>query len=129
MTTIATFPGVSAARPSRAPSAASAPVSPRLELTRRGRLLRSLVILALLVFVALTLVSAAGMGPAAAGWLEGPQLVSVTVQPGDTLWGYAVAYAPEGVDPRDYVLQVQQVNGLSTTQVTVGTQIDLPVEG
>lgn len=126
MTTIAAFPALGPARTARTAPAASR--GARLSLTRRGRALRSLVILALLVGAVVVLVGMTGVPSAVAAWLQGPEYMSVTVQPGDTLWGYATAYAPDGIDPRDYVLEVQRANDLPSTQVTVGTQIDLPVD-
>ncbi len=125
MTTIAATPALVPARPHR--GGASARKSVRLELTRRGRAVRTLLVLAVLLVLAATAMIFSGAPSALADWVGGPQYVSVTVQPGDTLWGYARTYAPDGVDPRDYVLQVQQANDLSTTRVTAGTQLDLPV--
>lgn len=126
MTTIAAFPTLGPARTDRTASVARR--GAHLSLTRRGRALRSLVILALLVLAVVLLAGTTGMPSAVAAWLQGPEYMSVTVEPGDTLWGYATAYAPDGIDPRDYVLEVQRANDLPSTQVTVGTQIDLPVD-
>lgn len=125
MTTIAAVPALAQPRPRRRPAIARKSV--RLELTRRGRALRTLLVLAVLLVLAATAMIFSGAPSALADWVGGPQYVSVTVQPGDTLWGYARTYAPEGMDPRDYVLQIQQANDLPTSRVTAGTQLDLPV--
>lgn len=125
MTTIAVVPALMPPRTRR--RGASHRTGVRLELTRRGKAVRSLLVLiALLVTVtAATLWS--GASSAFAEWAGGGQFVSVTVQPGDTLWEYARTYGPPGSDPRDYVLQIQQANDLTGTRVTAGTQLDLPV--
>ncbi|GAB2549493.1 LysM peptidoglycan-binding domain-containing protein [Brachybacterium huguangmaarense] len=99
----------------------------RLRLTRRGRLVRSVLLLVVLLAVVAAAMVAAGAPAALAEWADGPGYVSVTVQPGDSLWEYARTYAPEQ-DPRDYVLEVQRANHLPTTSITAGTQIDLPLE-
>lgn len=99
----------------------------RLEITRRGRIVRALVLALLaaaVLFAALTEVGATG---ALADLARGPETVSVTVQPGDTLWEYGQTYASEGADLRDWVLDVQRANGLPSVELTAGTQIEVPV--
>ncbi|MDO5662656.1 MAG: LysM peptidoglycan-binding domain-containing protein [Brachybacterium sp.] len=95
-----------------------------LELTRRGR-----AVLAAVVFAAALLLTVLGMialgVPSAMAGSE-PAQVSVTVQEGDTLWGYAQEYAPADQDPRDFVWEVQQLNGLASSHLTAGMQIVVP---
>lgn len=101
----------------------------RLELTRRGRLVASALVFLAVLAIAATALVALGTPTALASWGDEQQYVSVTVQPGDTLWGYAEQYAPAGTDPRDFVLTIQEANGLPTGHIATGSQIDIPVEG
>ena len=115
------------AAPSSRTSARASRKGVRLEITRRGRIVRALVLVLLaaaVLFAALTEVGATG---ALADLARGPETVSVTVQPGDTLWEYGQTYASEGADLRDWVLDVQRANGLPSVELTAGTQIEVPV--
>ncbi|HEX2026567.1 MAG TPA: LysM domain-containing protein [Nitriliruptorales bacterium] len=51
---------------------------------------------------------------------------TVTVVPGDTLWEVAVANAPEGTDPRDYLARLRALNGLRGAEVSPWTVVLLP---
>lgn len=97
----------------------------RLEPTRRGRLLLTALafLLGLLVAAAVLLVVDI---PSALAGSEGEQPVTVTVQAGDTLWDYAVQYAPEGVDEQEFIAEVRAMNHLPTGRVTAGQVIELP---
>lgn len=100
---------------------------PALRLTRRGR-----TVVAIAVFLLVLAVGVAGMllaevPSAAAGHDHRDQdLIAVTVQPGDTLWGFAAEHKPAGEDPRDTVLMLQQLNDLPSTGLTAGTQLYVP---
>lgn len=50
----------------------------------------------------------------------------VVVNPGDTLWAIGTEYKPEGMDIRDYVNQIQRINGLSSSDIQVGQMLNLP---
>lgn len=50
----------------------------------------------------------------------------VIVAPGQTLWDIAVAHAPPGSDPRAYLLQLRQANGLDGRAVPAWTVLLLP---
>ena len=97
------------------------PVTVRL--TRRGRLMLTLVLLVVAVAAAVLLT---GGGSAAAGAdpARGTATV-VTVRPGETIWAIAERVAP-GRDPRDTVQAILDLNGLQTSQVRVGTALRLP---
>ena len=118
--TVLPFPSQGAPRDEAAPRARV-----RLEPTRRGRLVVTLIafVLGLLVAAAVLLVVDL---PALAG-TEGEQPVTVTVEAGDTLWGYAEQYAPEGMSTQEFVTEVRQHNQLPTGRVTAGDVIELPV--
>jgi len=55
---------------------------------------------------------------------EGPAVV--TVEAGDTLWGYAEQYAPEGMSEQEFVTEARTLNHLTTGRITAGQQIELP---
>lgn len=99
----------------------------RLEPTRRGRLLLTVVAFLLGLLVAAVALLVLDLPAALAGTEERPAVV--TVQPGDTLWGYAEEHAPEGVSHSEYVAQVRLLNHLPTGRITAGTEIELPAEG
>lgn len=92
-----------------------------LKLTRRGRLAATLVTAALLVGVATVGAQNALAGDGATT----PTTATVVVQPGDTLWSVATATVP-GADPRDVIIDIQQLNGLSGSQVSAGQTLVVP---
>jgi hypothetical protein len=98
------------------------PVTVRL--TRRGRLLLTLVLLVVGVAAA---VLHTGGGTAGAGADPAPAASAtvVTVRPGETIWSIAERVAP-GRDPRDTVQAILDLNRLQTSQVRVGTALRLP---
>ena len=118
--TVLPFPTQGASRDEAAPRARV-----RLEPTRRGRLVVTLIAFVLGLLVAAAVLLAIDL-PALAG-TEGEQPVTVTVEAGDTLWGYAEQYAPEGVSAQEFVTEVRQHNQLPTGRVTAGDVIELPV--
>jgi LysM repeat protein len=95
-----------------------------LRLTRRGRLLLTLLALATLVAVG---VLATGGPTAIAGTDPGEAAVAerVTVRPGDTLWAIAQREAP-GVDPRETIAAIMDVNALDSSAVRVGSVLLVP---
>lgn len=96
----------------------------RLEPTRRGRLLITAVAFVLGLLVAGAVLLSVDL-PALAG-TEGEQPVTVTVEAGDTLWGFAEQYAPEGVSAQEFITEVRVHNQLPTGRVTAGQEIELP---
>lgn len=77
----------------------------------------------LLVLVCAFLLATGPSGSAPASRSDSPR--AVTVRAGDTLWGLAERYAPEGVDPRAYVDLLEETNGLDGGLVA-GMRIRLP---
>lgn len=107
----------------RSTADASARRSARLEPTRLGRAL--IVTGAFLLGALITaLVMLAVIPQASAG--DAPE--TITVQQGQTLWGIAQEHAPEGTDLRDYVLEAQRINDLTTERVSAGQELELPGE-
>ena len=101
---------------------------PPLRLTRRGRI----VLIGIpLVLLAALLLSLAGFfnSPAnasdSAAELQTTSAVTVTVQPGQSLWGIAAAVAPDR-DARDVVADIVQLNNLSAGAVFPGQQLFVP---
>ncbi len=105
-------------------SSSSAP----LRLTRRGRIV---LIGVPLVLLAVFLLSLSGFfnSPAKASDstadLAVTPTVTVTVQPGQSLWSIAGAVDP-GRDARDVVADIVQLNNLSAGSVLPGQQLFVP---
>ena len=95
----------------------------RLAPTRRGR--RLVVLLAFLLGLAVATVSMLALDVSSALAGGSDHAVTVTVESGDTLWGYAEEYAP-AQDPYDFVQRAQQLNDLPTQRLTAGSTITLP---
>ena len=96
----------------------------RLEVTRRGRFLVS-VLAFLLGLVVATIVLVAFDLPSALAE-ESREPTTVTVESGDTLSALAVDHAPEGMSQEQFITEVRTLNNLSTARVTAGQEIELP---
>lgn len=113
---------------SRSRSSSRQEALPPLRLTRRGKI----VLIGIpLVLLAALLLSFAGFfnSPAKAsdspGDLAVTPTVTVTVQPGESLWAIAGAVAPER-DARDVVAEIVQLNNISAGAVLPGQQLFVP---
>jgi hypothetical protein len=94
----------------------------RVQLTRRGRLVVVLSVLAMLVVG----FSIGGHVSSQAASSTGVQHArTVTVEPGESLWAVAVRIAPHA-DPRLVVDRIAQINHLSADQVFAGQQLVVP---
>ena len=92
-------------------------------LTRRGRLVMTLVFLGAVLLGALMF----GARSAATDHPGAPVPTRmVQVQPGDTLWGIASRTADPG-QVREKVLQIEELNALSGPALQVGQRIAVPV--
>lgn len=96
------------------------PPRPRVRLTRRGRLLLLLTLVALLL-VAFSL----GRTSADAGHAAPPVRATTVVQPGETLWAIAHRIAP-GADPRVVVERLSRLNDLGERPIVAGQRLVLP---
>jgi hypothetical protein len=94
-----------------------------VRLTRRGRVLVLLALLAL-VLVAFVL-GRTGSSEAATSTPAPVPYAQTTVHQGETLWVVAQRVAP-GHDPREVVQQLRELNHLSDGGVQVGQQLLLP---
>lgn len=94
-----------------------------LSLTRRGRIVLTMLALALVGLVAVLFASVAGADAPLA-----PQEVTVhTVAAGESLWQVASAATVAGDDVRDVMDQVMELNGLADSQLAIGQQLVVPV--
>ncbi|HJV99213.1 MAG TPA: LysM peptidoglycan-binding domain-containing protein [Arthrobacter sp.] len=103
---------------------------PPLRLTRRGRVVLigiPLILFAALLFLLAGFLNAPAKAADSAADLALTPTVSVTVQPGESLWGIAAAVAPER-DPRDVIADIVQLNNLSAGTVLPGQQLFVPVK-
>lgn len=91
-----------------------------VRLTKRGR---RVVALLVLVPLATMLWLFAGKGAAAVG--TAPTTKTVVVQPGQSLWGIAVAAAPNA-DPRETIYKIKQLNHFSSNDVLPGQGVIVP---
>jgi hypothetical protein len=113
--------------PDRRPAERPAPLPP-LRLTRRGKI----VLIGIpLVFLAALLLTLAGFfnSPAKASDsaedLAVTPTVTVTVQPGESLWAIAGSVTPDR-DARDVVADIVQLNNLTGGAVLPGQQLYVP---
>jgi len=104
----------------RRPQVAAAPAVP-LRLTRRGRLVITLFVAALLAVGALL-----GAQTALAGsTVETPAVQTLTVAPGDTLWSIASSVSHQG-DVRDTIAEIRDLNALRSSELLVGQELLVP---
>lgn len=105
-----------------APSVESVAAAP-MRLTARGRRLRGLAVLLLVVAVVMT-VFAFGTQAFAGDDDPGTQTY-VEVRAGESLWSVATRIAPEH-DPRDAVADLKTANRLSDSVVRAGERLLIP---
>ena len=136
MSTLAVTPGLSVPRRRAVPArtvAAAAPASADgarrsigdapVRLTRRGRLVLTLLFL-VTATVVLTVFGATSAATGEAG--EPVPTRSVVVQPGDTLWGIAAEVAEPG-QVREVVHRIQELNAMSGSGVAIGQELAVPL--
>ncbi|WP_457971959.1 LysM peptidoglycan-binding domain-containing protein [Arthrobacter sp. D1-17] len=101
---------------------------PRLRLTRRGRIVLiglPLVLLAALLLTLAGLLNSPAKAADAASELSVTETVTVTVQPGESLWAIAVDADPHR-DARDTIADIVQLNDLEDGKVLPGQQLFVP---
>jgi len=109
------------------PASAARPTTVRhvgghVRLTQRGRLT------IFLTAVAVCLLAVFGHAAASADAPSAPTEVSVhVVVSGETLWSVARSMTPAGSDVRDTIIQIQELNGISGSDLAIGQQLLLPV--
>lgn len=99
--------------------------SSSIQLNRRGRLARTVLVLSLATVLGSVVSANAGAGthgqPAA-----GASFVTVTVAPGETLWTLATRMSG-GADVRSLVSDIQEINSLASVDVAAGQKIRIPL--
>ena len=101
-----------------------------LRLTRRGRFVFfgvPLILLAALILSFSGFLNAPAKASDSAAELSLTPTVSVTVQPGESLWAIAGSVAPER-DPRDVVADIVQLNNLDAARVLPGQTLFVPAK-
>lgn len=104
--------------------AVHASVCQPLRLTRRGRL-TVLIVVALAVLVLGSWRAMTAGADVEGSGVEGSGVVSVTVQPGDTLWTISTSLEP-GADPRVLIAEIRSLNGLTQSGLMPGQVLLVP---
>lgn len=121
---MATYGAVAAWRPTATPELGR---GSGMRLTRRGRLARFVVVVMLVALAGVAGVDRLAGEPARAGEVVGPALgtATVVVEPGDSLWSISRDRVP-GADPREVVLRMRELNGLSSNLIQPGQVLLVP---
>ena len=97
----------------------------KLRRDRRIRRQRSALFMMLVVVLSLVIAHSAFSKP---DNISGEySVVSVTVQPGDTLWTIAKEYKPAGADLRAYVYEIAENNGVEDCNIIPGQVLFVPI--
>ena len=96
-----------------------------ITLNRRGRLVRTFVVLSLAIVLGSLVSAKAGAGTDAAPQ-SASSFVTVTVAPGDTVWSLANRLAG-GKDVRSLVSEIISVNSLVSVDVATGQKLRIPL--
>ncbi len=100
-------------------------VRSRLRITPRGRAVLTAAVATPLVVVALIL--SLNGGGATATSTGGTSLATVTVHPGQSLWGIAEQVAPQS-DPREFIADILRLNHLASAEIQPGQELMIPAE-
>lgn len=106
-------------------STTTAPATPArqpVHLTRRGRLVVTLA----LVAVSTGLLGLTQPEAFAFGHDSGPATQRITVRPGETLWAIADRVSPN-TDPRTTIARLESINHLTSSAVPAGSVLLVPV--
>ena len=111
-------------RTSRTSSGAASPApSGAVRLTRRGRLVVTLVLTAMIV-AAFVVLGGASVATREAGTPE--QVRVIEVEQGQTLWGIASQVSGDG-DVREMVYRISELNSLPDSSLVEGQELALPL--
>ena len=98
------------------------PVKQPIRLTRRGR--RVVAILALIP-IAITFLLIGMRGAQASDASVAAMTSTIVVKPGQSLWDVAASINP-AKDPRETIWVIQQLNGMTTSEVLAGQELIVP---
>ncbi|MGG4396323.1 LysM peptidoglycan-binding domain-containing protein [Paenibacillus thiaminolyticus] len=95
-------------------------------LYNRRKLVRAILLFGLLFLLCAGIVQAWGDDDTVS---EQTSLVTerVLVQPGDSLWEIATEYKPNGMDTREYIYKIIQLNDLRGQTLQSGIVINVPI--
>jgi hypothetical protein len=96
----------------------------RLRLTRRGRVVLTLLATTPLVILALLTALNGGMATATSA-PSGVEFSYITVEAGQSLWQLAETVAPQA-DPRDVIADLVRFNGLQDSTIHPGERLAIP---
>ena len=102
------------------------PATPRLRLTRRGRIVFATLAAIPLVIAGLVFGLGAS-GAIATQDAAGDSLTWVTVEGGQSLWDLAAEIAPTE-DPREFAAQVVDFNHLASSEIQPGQELAIPTQ-
>lgn len=111
------------AGPMRSAGPRRQPAPDQVQLTSRGR---AVLVVGSALFLFLVVVLSGGFTAQAGSGSAGPATGVIVVQSGETLWQLAQQVAPD-VDPRATVLEIRELNGLSTEAVVPGMSLVVPL--
>ena len=98
------------------------PTKQPIRLTRRGR--RVVAVLALIP-IAITFLLIGMRGAQASDASAAAMTSTIVVKPGQSLWDVAAAINPTK-DPREIIWVIQQLNGMTTSEVLAGQELIVP---
>jgi hypothetical protein len=98
-----------------------------MQLNRRGRLARTLVVLSLAIVMLATFGFSAGAGNSDQMSPTSDAFITITVGPGESLWSLAGQIAVDG-DKRSLVDEIISINSLPTADVQVGQELRIPLQ-
>ena len=97
----------------------------QFRLSRRGRQIRTAVVLALLITGGNAVAQFNSAQASGTSTITQVHFKYATVRSGESLWQLAERYAPNQ-DPRDFIADVVSLNQLKSSEVTPGQRIALP---
>ena len=100
-----------------------AQIQPAVRLTRRGRLV---LLTAFLAVAAVVMIAVSSLATATRDAGPAAEVRTVTVAPGDTLYGFAADIAEPG-KIREAVAEIKQLNSMSGSSLQVGDKLALPL--
>lgn len=98
----------------------------QMQLNRRGRLARTLVVLSLAIVMLATFGFSAGAGNSDQMSPTSDSFITITVGPGESLWSLTGQIAVDG-DKRSLVDEIISINSLPTADVQVGQELRIPI--
>ena len=98
----------------------------QMQLNRRGRLARTLVVLSLAIVLLATFGFSAGAGNSDQMSPTSDHFITVIVGQGESLWSLAGQIAVDG-DKRSLVDEIISINSLATADVQVGQELRIPI--